>query len=628
MAWAFAHDLSGPNALTVDVRRDIAGRIGSSSLTFATQSGSVPSWRGYVYDAMGRLSVVRESDSLPASLPGNHLAPTAMASAVEAAGNAVTAARWAYAREEAVGSVLSVTRTDTPSAPRFETPGNYQTPFGQTTARLEGHQLAEYEVGNSGTRTVTHDDVGRLASDGTQDFGFDDFGALSWVKEPGGGSVKELYLYDATGRLAATLSEGDSGEVLTYDGAQAVQARGWDGQVVWTATWGPGVDRLVSVEKDGREYFALDDGKGTVVGWLDGTDNEVVARADYTPEGLARYVDEVAGSTCEEVNGARCDKPLGLPFGFHTAYASKVTGLLYFRNRWYSPEANQWLSQDPLDAVDSFNLYAFNGFDSVNFVDPWGLEAKDAATQGAPALAPPPLDPSGAEFDSGSRKKGPLRPAGGDTGGAGEGGDGGECEGPICSVMGSGPGLGEGPMPASAPAGSAGWSSSSRGVGRASVMMTALPAAGAVAGTGIGAGGAQVGSLTGLGRALIGLASPGVAVSLGLGLGVEWCLMTQCLGSGGTALQDPFDRKTERNIAVEMERRERAREEKKHTAEMAGAKDVPSWAKGNKPMQGESGRDFAKRLLDKQFGEGNWSDRGPTSDFNRIKKWGDRSFED
>lgn len=48
----------------------------------------------------------------------------------------------------------------------------------------------------------------------------------------------------------------------------------------------------------------------------------MVARAEYTPEGLGWYVDEVSGTSCEEVDGARCDKPLGLPFGFHTAYAS------------------------------------------------------------------------------------------------------------------------------------------------------------------------------------------------------------------------------------------------------------------------------------------------------------------
>ncbi|MEW5743755.1 MAG: hypothetical protein AB1938_32885, partial [Myxococcota bacterium] len=101
--------------------------------------------------------------------------------------------------------------------------------------------------------------------------------------------------------------------MLTYDGAQAVQARTWAGAVAWTASWGPGVDHLVSVEKEGLEYFALDDGKGSVVGWLDGVSNQVVGRAEYTPEGLGRFVDEVAGTSCEEVDGARCPRPLDMP---------------------------------------------------------------------------------------------------------------------------------------------------------------------------------------------------------------------------------------------------------------------------------------------------------------------------
>jgi len=57
-----------------------------------------------------------------------------------------------------------------------------------------------------------------------------------------------------------------------------------------------------------------------------------------------------------------------------------------------------------------------------------------------------------------------------------------------------------------------------------------------------------------------------------------------------------------------------------------GAKDVPSWAKGERPKVDESGKDFAKRLLDKKYGEGNY-DKGPGSEFNKIQKWGDRAFE-
>jgi hypothetical protein len=58
-----------------------------------------------------------------------------------------------------------------------------------------------------------------------------------------------------------------------------------------------------------------------------------------------------------------------------------------------------------------------------------------------------------------------------------------------------------------------------------------------------------------------------------------------------------------------------------------GAKDVPSWARGNRPMVGEDGKAFAKRLLDKQYGVGNW-EKGAGSEFSQIQKWADRSFMD
>jgi hypothetical protein len=43
-------------------------------------------------------------------------------------------------------------------------------------------------------------------------------------------------------------------------------------------------------------------------------------------------------------------------------------------------------------------------------------------------------------------------------------------------------------------------------------------------------------------------------------------------------------------------------------------------------MVGESGADFAERLLDEKYGPGIYP-RGPGSEYNKIKKWGDRSFK-
>ena len=45
------------------------------------------------------------------------------------------------------------------------------------------------------------------------------------------------------------------------------------------------------------------------------------------------------------------------------------------RHRWYSPTLGQFVSHDPYEYVDSFNLYAFAAFDPINNWDPWGLSS-------------------------------------------------------------------------------------------------------------------------------------------------------------------------------------------------------------------------------------------------------------
>ena len=56
--------------------------------------------------------------------------------------------------------------------------------------------------------------------------------------------------------------------------------------------------------------------------------------------------------------------------------------------------------------------------------------------------------------------------------------------------------------------------------------------------------------------------------------------------------------------------------------------DVPDFARGNRPYVGESGDQFAKRILDQQFPNdiGNHK-TGPNSDYSIIKKWGERHFD-
>jgi hypothetical protein len=49
--------------------------------------------------------------------------------------------------------------------------------------------------------------------------------------------------------------------------------------------------------------------------------------------------------------------------------------------------------------------------------------------------------------------------------------------------------------------------------------------------------------------------------------------------------------------------------------------------KGQRPLVGEGGKEFAERLLNEKFGKGNY-ETGPKSDYNVLKKFGDRGFMD
>lgn len=54
--------------------------------------------------------------------------------------------------------------------------------------------------------------------------------------------------------------------------------------------------------------------------------------------------------------------------------------------------------------------------------------------------------------------------------------------------------------------------------------------------------------------------------------------------------------------------------------------DTPSWVKGRRPADGQSGKEFADEVMDEKYGEGNY-DKGPASEHSKIKKWADRGCD-
>jgi RHS repeat-associated protein len=105
----------------------------------------------------------------------------------------------------------------------------------------------------------------------------------------------------------------------------------------------------------GTPRFYLQDALGSVTALTD--ENGVVKTTyGYNPFGHVAITGEVSGS----------------PFQY-TGRENDGTGFYYYRARYYSPELQRFISEDPIGLDGGINFYNYAGNNPVNFADPWGL---------------------------------------------------------------------------------------------------------------------------------------------------------------------------------------------------------------------------------------------------------------
>ncbi len=114
---------------------------------------------------------------------------------------------------------------------------------------------------------------------------------------------------------------------------------------------------------DGKKYYYLFDGLGTIVGMTDSSGNEVNGYV-YDPFGQIVSQKEQSG--------------LNTPWKFAGGYLDSSTNLYKFGTRYYDPSLGRWTQQDPvggsLGDLNSANRYTYANDDPVNVVDPSGRD--------------------------------------------------------------------------------------------------------------------------------------------------------------------------------------------------------------------------------------------------------------
>jgi RHS repeat-associated protein len=225
-------------------------------------------------------------------------------------------------------------------------------------------------VGNaSAQQTLVHDENGNLISKtdatGTTTYTYDARNRLIALSGPG---VTATFTYDALGRRNSKTVNGVSTQHLN-DGGDIVQEIG-GGAVGATYLRGLNVDEPFVRQSSGAEYYHTD-----ALG-------SVLALSNSSGVSATSYAYEPFGKN--SVNGASAN-----PFQF-TGRENDGTGLYYYRARYYSPQLQRFLTEDPLEfAGGDVNLYSYVWNSPTNYTDQFGLAVM------YPGPIPPGCEPLG-----------------------------------------------------------------------------------------------------------------------------------------------------------------------------------------------------------------------------------------
>jgi RHS repeat-associated protein len=214
-----------------------------------------------------------------------------------------------------------------------------------------------------GAQNQTYDLNGNLANDGTNTYTWDARNQLSSITGP----VAASFAYDAVERRRRKTINGTAADFM-YDGPNHVQEQ--SGQTTTNLLTGLRVD----------EYFARGDAASIALFLTDAV-GSTIALADASANLLTSYTYEPFGATT--ATGAATSNPYDF-----TGRESDITGMKYYRARYYHPTLQRFIREDPIGlGSGDTNFYVYVGNSPLNFIDPLGLDRKSCPSFGNRYLA-------------------------------------------------------------------------------------------------------------------------------------------------------------------------------------------------------------------------------------------------
>ncbi len=179
------------------------------------------------------------------------------------------------------------------------------------------------------------------------------------------------YTYDHRGRMFEKVVNGETNRFV-WDGMNIIAEMSpaqtnlnvWGLDISQSLQGAGGVGGLLAVAVSTNSapcsmHYACYDANGNITDYVS-TNGTVFAHYEYDPYG---------GITAQF--GTLADT---FTHRFSTKPFDTETGLIHYEYRVYVPILGRWLSRDSLGEKGGLNLYAYCANNSVNFVDPYGLE--------------------------------------------------------------------------------------------------------------------------------------------------------------------------------------------------------------------------------------------------------------
>ena len=198
----------------------------------------------------------------------------------------------------------------------------------------------------------TYDLNGNLTNDGSRTYTWDTRNRLSGIT----GGATAAFKYDGTNRRYEKTVAGVATGFL-YDGLNpAHELTGTTTAVKASLMTGSGLDQFFARIDTAGTSSMITDGLGSTIA-LAGANGAVATQYTYEPYGKTTQIGAASENAFQ-----------------YTGRENDVTGLYYYRARYYDPDKSRFLSEDPIGLAGGANVYAYVGGNPISYVDPLGLD--------------------------------------------------------------------------------------------------------------------------------------------------------------------------------------------------------------------------------------------------------------